>query len=149
MLKRPVPVFFRDITTFGSGFIYGMICISILIWGNTELFMRLFIGAALIHIIIIIIRLIHYKQRPTHITYRNILERIDSSSFPSAHSALGPFLLFNLAALFNNSILTGCIIVLSMLVAYSRVYLKKHFFIDIVAGYSLGVIIYYIITMVI
>ena len=73
----------------------------------------------------------------------SLIEKIDSSSFPSMHAAratvLSLFAYFNLQ--FNLFIF---ILILSLIILYSRIYLKKHYFRDILAGILIGILSFYL-----
>ncbi len=60
-------------------------------------------------------------------------------SFPSGHTATAFTLFLMLAFLIKNNGLKFCCFLIALLVAYSRVYISQHFFIDIVGGSILGV----------
>ena len=62
-------------------------------------------------------------------------------SFPSGHTATAFNLFFMLAILVKNKMLKLALFIIAALVAYSRVYLSQHFFIDIIAGSIIGVVI--------
>lgn len=71
-------------------------------------------------------------------------------SFPSRHTSTATVFFLLLIYSFKNSIknkvLRGCFVFLSflciVLVAISRIYLHKHWLIDVIAGFLLGVFVY-------
>ena len=88
-----------------------------------------------------------------------LIEKIDSSSFPSMHSTRSMILALTIIDLYekinktnitnlhytNNIIILILTITILLSIGLSRIYLKKHYLIDIVAGWILGIIIYTII----
>lgn len=62
------------------------------------------------------------------------------NSFPSGHSATAFALFFGLALLIKNRFMKFILLIIACSVAFSRVYLSQHFFVDIVYGSFIGVI---------
>jgi membrane-associated phospholipid phosphatase len=62
------------------------------------------------------------------------------NSFPSGHSSAAFTLFFCLALITENTKLKLIYFILSLLVAFSRVYLSQHFLVDIYAGSIIGVV---------
>lgn len=97
-----------------------------------------------------IIKYCYYKPRPEPQKYNNRWQKIDASSFPSIHTANSLILAFfgivasGGVALGNNTSLVQQIIVQIILpvfwwlfyltISYSRVVLKKHYWIDLLGG---------------
>ncbi len=61
-------------------------------------------------------------------------------SFPSGHTATAFSIFLTLALITKNHVLKLFCFVIAVLVAYSRVYLSQHFFVDIAAGTVIGVV---------
>jgi len=90
-----------------------------------------------------LIKLIYWKPRPTKKGYRNWKEKIENGAFPSIHSARAAFtslVLFG-ALLQLGPLWPGILVGLAFYfpIAYSRIYLKKHDWIDILFGTLIGV----------
>jgi membrane-associated phospholipid phosphatase len=62
-------------------------------------------------------------------------------SFPSGHTSTAFNVFLMLALISKNQILKFLCFTLAMIVAYSRVYLSQHFFIDIAAGSVIAVVV--------
>ena len=99
------------------------------------------------------IKLLYKKSRPLKKEVNNIkktladiLDNIDSSSFPSIHSLRITLISLVMINLFSNVITLLFFIFLTLSVGISRVILKKHYFIDIIGGYLLGILSYYVIV---
>ena len=133
---------FRDISTFGS-LPFTLLMIIILFFINLSSALIILIGLILIHLTGSLIKLTFYKKRPNKQTYSNFIEKIDAGSFPSIHSARILLIALAIYSLFS-SITTGIIITLVLLVGMSRIYLKKHYLIDVIGGYILGFICWYL-----
>ncbi|MBS3140692.1 phosphatase PAP2 family protein [Candidatus Woesearchaeota archaeon] len=135
--------FFRDISTLGGIFFYGFILIFLLIINQYELFKKLFIALIIVYFFAIILRYFFFKERPVKEKYTNLIEKIDSSSFPSLHA--GRASLYSLFAYYNlNFNLFIFILIISLIILYSRIYLKKHYVKDILAGVLIGILAFYI-----
>ncbi len=101
----------------------------------------LFTGLFLIYFLTFVIRIFYFKNRPKKVRYSNFLEKIDASSFPSVHAARATFLfLFFLTYFIKSLLITFLLLSLCFLVYYSRIFLKKHDYIDVLAGILLGIV---------
>ena len=72
----------------------------------------------------------------------NIIEGVglhERNSFPSGHSATGVACFFYLALISNKTWLKNLLIILGVMVGYSRIYLGQHFVEDVLAGILIGV----------
>ncbi|MEK6818538.1 MAG: phosphatase PAP2 family protein, partial [Nanoarchaeota archaeon] len=107
------------------------------------LFKLTFLSLILIYLITFAIRFIYYKPRPKKQSHKNLLEKLDASSFPSMHSARITLLCLIFTSVYLNlySVLLSALLIL--LVSYSRIYLKKHYFSDLVGGVILGILVYF------
>jgi len=135
--------FFRDISALGSLIFYVLLIIFFFALNNYTSLEKLFVGVILMYLVTIIIRLIYFKNRPDKFTYHNIIEKIDASSFPSLHAARTGFLSVFFAYFFNNFLISVILAVLALGILFSRVYLRKHDFMDVLAGAVLGVLAYF------
>lgn len=130
---------FRDLTSFGGFLFYAILILFFFLSKNFVIALQLFVGILFIYAIIVSIRLFYFKERPKRVYYRNIVEKIDASSFPSIHSARIVFLALVLIYNFDNTLLTNILIALVAIVAcYSRIYLKKHDYADVFGGVIVG-----------
>lgn len=130
----------KDISALGSLIFYLFISFFILILGDKQLFLWLIIGLFFSYILIIIIRTFYHKNRPSKQLYSNLIEKIDASSFPSHHSLRVTMLLCLLSFYYKSIYLAILLLTVSILVFYSRYYLKKHYVSDIIFGLLLGII---------
>ncbi len=130
--------FWKFITFFGSVGIVFLIFLlaalaenhySILLFSLAVLILEDAIGS--------IIKLLFFKPRPIPQKFTNIIQKIDAGSFPSIHSARS-FSLFLISCIFIG--LPYCLMFAAfwILIALSRIYLNKHFWIDILGGMLLS-----------
>ncbi len=83
------------------------------------------------------LRLIYYKDRPRKRTHPTLLDTIDAGSFPSLHAAR----IFFLATLFWKSEFVIGIFAFAFLVAYARIKIEEHTWMDVATGSVIGVIL--------
>ncbi len=134
----------RDLTSLGSIVFYASLSFSVLLLAEFDLFLQLLFGFILTVGIISLIRAVYFRSRPNHRTYKNLLEKIDASSFPSVHAARCIFLALALGNYFQNFYLTSFLILTALAIMYSRIVLKKHDWIDLSVGAVLGIMVYWI-----
>ena len=91
-----------------------------------------------------LIKIILPKTRPNGQKYNNLLEKIDAGSFPSLHSSR--ITIVYLTLFYFGTLLVFKIIFISIipLVMLSRINLKKHFLTDIIGGFVIGLIIWWL-----
>ncbi|MBD3252118.1 phosphatase PAP2 family protein [Candidatus Pacearchaeota archaeon] len=132
---------FEEITFLGGILFYALFSFYFLILGEIKQFSGLILALIFIYSITFFIRLVYYKSRPKKVPYKNLIEKIDSSSFPSLHAARSTLIvLFLIFAIKLSLIFVLLISVPWLLVLYSRIYLKKHYIVDIFGGIILGVL---------
>jgi len=89
------------------------------------------------------IKYIWHKPRPNSQSFADGFEKIDAGSFPSIHAARISFVYSSLGYLhyIQNQSIAAILICFGVIivVGYSRVFLRKHFIEDVLAGYGFGV----------
>jgi membrane-associated phospholipid phosphatase len=139
---------FRDITSFGSLVFYGLLLFFTLSLQEFKLFYVLLFGLLVTFAVIIGIRLVYFKPRPSKQAYKNIIEKIDASSFPSLHAARVMFLALVGIFAYKTIYTTIFLLTLTIIILYSRTHLKKHDWIDLGAGAFLGLLTYWLATLI-
>ena len=140
-LQNYTQIIFRDITSLGSLYIYMIIALIFLFLGDYVLFLRFGFGAVFTFLISVIIRLIYFKERPNKQEYSNLFEKIDAGSFPSIHAARASFMFLILNNYFQNILIAIFLLLIALLVLYSRIYLKKHDIVDVGGGIIIGLVL--------
>jgi membrane-associated phospholipid phosphatase len=142
MFKEKIKkIYIEETTVFGGMLFYLLILLFLIITKNYNNFLILFFSFVLIHFFSISIRLFYFRNRPKKMKYRDIITKLDASSFPSVHSArvtsiaLFFLILYDLGLLINS-----LIILITFSVYYSRFALKKHFISDIIGGIIVGIL---------
>ena len=131
----------QDLKAFGGFPLSAVLIVSSFILGLSAIAWQMVIGLVADVFVVIIIRLLFFRQRPMRQKFSNIVEKVDASSFPSAHSARAGTLAGVLALYFQNPLLSVLFVLLAIGVASLRVVQKKHHVSDVVTGLILGVLI--------
>lgn len=138
----------RDISALGSLFFYALLMILFFALNDYTSLEKLFVGVILMYLVTIIIRLVYFKNRPDKFAYHNVIEKIDAASFPSLHAARTGFLSVFFAYYFDNMLISVILPLLALGILFSRVYLRKHDFMDVLAGAVLGVLAYFAVNLI-
>lgn len=128
----------QDSAGIGGMPVFISIVLIALLLGEKQLAFQLTAGLSLCFIMAILTRLLWHKDRPEPEKYKTLIEKIDAGSFPSIHSARAGLLTVVLGLFFNNNLVWLLLGVLTWLVAWSRVYRKRHYPLDAFAGVLLG-----------
>ena len=142
-IQRQKDDFFRDITSFGSLWFYAIFMIFFLILSDYSSLKVLLSGFILMYFAVIMIRSAYFKNRPIRYNYNTAIEKLDASSFPSLHASRTAFLAVFFIEYFSNTSASALLAVLALTVLYSRTYLKKHDWKDVLAGVVLGILAYF------
>jgi len=140
MVSRLIKEFIEDTSAFGSLSFFLFLIFLFLILGQIKLAIWLTLGLILSFVFIIIIKLIYFKERPQKKEYKNFIEKIEASSFPSLHSWRIVMILVFLSYYYKSEYLVILLGIIAILVFFSRKYLKLHFWIDIIFGALFGLI---------
>jgi membrane-associated phospholipid phosphatase len=132
--------FFEIISFFGNIFFYLIIAI-LFYFIDINLSLKLFIALIIGLIIAFSIRFFYFKKRPDKSKTNTLFLRFYNSSFPSVHAIRAILLSYFFIFYFNYFFLTFIIIIFGLLIMYSRIYLKKHDYIDIIFGGLIGLLI--------
>ena len=130
-------IIWKFISFFGSIYPFIIFNLIVLIF-NKDSALKLFILLVLSLVVAALIRLVYFKQRPDRSRTNNIWLRIYNSSFPSVHAMRAVILSYFLSQI---NIFLSIFWILGFLVCYSRIYLKKHYFSDVVVGAIIGLIL--------
>ncbi len=131
---------FTAITNLGSAVFYTILVIFLLLIGKLKLGIYLALGLIIAYTFVFILRLFYFKERPKKEEYTNLFTKINASSFPSLHTMSSMYTAIVLANEIKKPIITGFFILISLLIGYSRMHLKKHYFIDVLFGLVLGIV---------
>ncbi|MBI2578466.1 MAG: phosphatase PAP2 family protein [Candidatus Aenigmarchaeota archaeon] len=135
--------FMQDITAFGTVYHLAVLIAVLVAFNQNPLAYKLAAGQIIMYFISVPIKIVLFKNRPEKMRHKNIIEKIEASSFPSVHTMRIFFISSVLIPVFNNIATSVILAILSLAVAYSRIYLKRHYYADVIAGAAIGIIIGY------
>ena len=131
---------FWIISLFGTPFFY-IPATAYLLKINFKLAINLILILVSSEIICGAIKYIYPKQRPIPMPNRTFVQKYFAGSFPSVHTArITAFSIAIVSAYANKTLILTAILIITS-VGYSRIYLKKHYFIDVIAGFLIGALI--------
>ena len=139
-VKKYLKEAFTAITSLGSAYFYGILTIFLILINKNQTALHLVIGLAVCYSFVFILRIFYFKERPDKEDYFNFFTRINASSFPSLHTISSVYTATVLASSINKAEVTIFLYLVALLIAYSRMYIKKHYFIDILVGLIIGAI---------
>ncbi len=111
--------------------------------GEIVLSAQLFFTLVVSYALTILIRLVYFKHRPEKRKFTNVVGKVDASSFPSLHAMRASILATLFSLFFNNIFLSIMFFFLAVCVGYARVVQKRHYKIDVLAGFILGIFVAY------
>lgn len=128
--------FIRDLSGLGNPVILILLLFLVTNYNLNTLYYC--VGFLIIELVANAIKLVFFKPRPLEHKYSNIKEKLLAGSFPSIHMArITYFLLY----FFQNNFLNySIILILLLLLGFSRLELKKHFLVDVIGGGFLGLL---------
>jgi len=129
----------RDFTSLGNPLILFVITLSAL--GLSLKSIVIFIFSVGVMLLSGSIKLILYKERPFKEERTSFLRGMNTGSFPSMHTANATFVFLALISIFPfpKNLLY---MILLVIVGLTRLVLKKHYIIDVIAGYFIGMLIF-------
>ena len=146
-VQKKLDDLFRDLTSFGSAGFFALVLLLTLFL-NGSLFIDLLMGFIITLAVVVIIRSIYFKDRPHKQDFHNFIEKIEASSFPSLHSARITFLALTFSYYFSNRFVSVFCILITTLVIYSRIHIKKHDWVDVIAGMILGGLVFWLVSLI-
>jgi len=143
MLKEVI----ADLSALGGVPLYALTALMFLFIDRANVFIFLTLGFVLIYAITSIIRFFWFKRRPDKQKYKTWWQKIDASSFPSLHSARIVLLGLVMYFYFQNLSVLMLAIIAMIGVGYSRIWLNRHDWKDVLGGYILGAAVFFLIGM--
>ena len=87
------------------------------------------------------IKFIYPKERPIPMPRNNFFQKYLAGSFPSVHTARITAFSIAVFSFYTDKIYFLIALLAVACVGYSRIYLRKHYFIDVLAGFLIGTVI--------
>lgn len=131
----------KDIAALGGNPVYFLVGGLFWFFGHPQVTFQLIVSLILCYILTTLFRIVFFRQRPLKQQYKNFLERIDASSFPSLHSMRAAVIAVTIGMFFNQPPVWLLAIIATVSVAITRVLQKRHHKSDVIAGLIIGVVI--------
>lgn len=132
----------RDFTSLANPLI--LIFVPFVVMGLTPSFYTLLLALLVNEVLGSLIKILFPKKRPNGQTYSNLIEKIDAGSFPSLHSSRITLVYLSLFSFSSLVLMKVAFLLIIPIVMLSRVQLKKHFWTDIIGGFIIGVILWWL-----
>jgi membrane-associated phospholipid phosphatase len=138
-------VFFKYVTYLGDGLMFPLLIVPFFFY-NKKQSLKFVIAALLTLLITFVLKKMIFFGVPRPIEFfgadkLHLIEGVKMcywNSFPSGH-AMSAFAVFGSLFLYvKNKVLKNVFVVLTILAAFSRVYLSQHFMLDILVGGAIG-----------
>ena len=138
--KDKLRMLFQAVSIFGTPFFY-IPMTAYFLKTNPNLAIKLVLAIASTEIICGAVKYIYPKARPIPMPSKTLIQKYFAGSFPSVHTAR--ITAFSVTVILSSRdkllILIGLLAIAC--VGYSRIYLKKHYFIDVAAGFGIGAVL--------
>lgn len=129
------------ITALGTAYFYIILLILLTLLEKKQAALHLFTGLVVAYLLVYIIRIFYFKERPEKEEYFNFFTKITASSFPSMHTISSIYAATVLSSMFKVTNLTLFFYIMALLIAYSRIHIKKHHVADVLVGVVIGALI--------
>jgi len=130
----------RDITSLANPLI--LVFVPFIFLGASKAFYLLLLVLLVNEVLASVIKIAFPKKRPDGQTYHTLLEKIDAGSFPSLHASRTSLVYLTLFSNTDNIAMQVVFLLVIVLVILSRILLKKHFWIDVLGGFIIGLLIF-------
>ncbi len=130
-----------DVSALGGLPFYLIIILAFVLLQQFGPVWQLLIGLVVCFALVAGVRSIYIRDRPKAVAYRTWWEKIDAGTAISLHAMRATLLAIVLINFFHDIFLTSFLIVLALLVAFTRVLLKKHYPADVIWGVILGAVV--------
>ncbi len=144
MMKKKTALFqfFYTVSVIGSLPVYLLFLILLWLFDPSWFFLSMAFMLLLTTVVVYLIKWLYPTPRPDHGHRRHkyFWQKVDMSSFPSAHAARGAGL-FTISLFYEFSWLWFATLVFFFLTINARVYLKRHYWKDIIGGLIVGVLL--------
>jgi len=135
---------FVTATYLGDGYLWGGLGFALILFGRSIDRAYVWVGCGITAVNIIVFRLIKVligRLRPMNILPRLRLRMVDGYSFPSGHATTSFGLAWVVARSYPYLTVQVSIYIVAATIAFSRVYVREHYPLDIFGGAVLGSIV--------
>ena len=139
-MKNAPRILFQIISLFGTPFFY-LPATAYLFKIAPRLAINLIFILISTEVICAAIKFIYPKERPVPMPKKTLFQKYLAGSFPSVHTARITAFSAAIAMFYGNVIFILIASLTVICVGYSRIYLKKHYLMDVIAGFLIGAVI--------
>lgn len=141
--KTKYAEYIRDFTAIGNPFLLLLVsfCVLYSLPNFSYNFIILVLAFLINEVICSGIKYFWHKPRPNGQVFESGFEKIDAGSFPSIHASRIALVYLSLSYLHylnGNTLPIPIFLMIIVIVGYSRTFLKKHFWTDVLAGWFFG-----------
>ncbi len=132
---------FVTATYLGDGYLWGGLGLGLILFGHSVDRVNVLIGLAITIVNVAVFRLIKVvigRLRPMNVLPRLRSRIVDGYSFPSGHATTSFGLAWVVARSYPNLAVQVSVYVVAATIAFSRVYVREHYPLDVLGGAILG-----------
>ncbi len=137
LFKKYLDEAFTAVTALGTAYFYTIIIILLILLNYKKTALHLTVGLLILYAMVFAVRIFYFRERPNREKYYGFITRLTASSFPSLHTINSIFTASVLSQIVSRN-LSIFLYIIALLVAYSRVHIKKHYWSDVMAGIVIG-----------
>lgn len=128
---------FSVLTLLGTPFFYAPLCVVFAVF-DFAASVRLAMALAVVEVFCGILKFIYPKERPVPLPRKTFYQRYEAGSFPSVHSARTAAMAVFFSLQYPHWSVAAVGVLALLVVGYSRIFLQKHYLVDVVAGALIG-----------
>ncbi len=137
LFKKYTDEAFNAVTALGTAYFYAILIILLILLNFKKIAFHLAVGLVILYLLVFLIRIFYFRERPNREKYSNFITRLTASSFPSLHTINSIFTASVLSQVVSRN-MSVFLFIIAVLIAYSRIHIKKHHLSDVVAGIIIG-----------
>ncbi|MBI2656176.1 phosphatase PAP2 family protein [Candidatus Woesearchaeota archaeon] len=138
--KEALRNLFWAVSLFGTPFFYVPLA-AYFLKTNSKLAISLIFILIFNEVICGAIKFIYPKDRPVPMPNKTFVQKYIAGSFPSVHTARIAAFSITVIPFYTSKVLVLAALLAIIGVGYSRIYLKKHYLVDVLAGFLIGAIV--------
>jgi undecaprenyl-diphosphatase len=135
---------FLTATYLGDGYLWSGLGLGLILFGTSTDRWNVLIGVGVTIVNVALFRflkLLFARERPEAIVEGLRSRVIDSYSFPSGHATTSFGLAWLVAMTYPSPIIRAAVYFAATMIAFSRIYVREHYLLDVVAGAILGTLV--------
>lgn len=147
-LMRRLEVLWVAATSLGNGYVWGLLGLYLILFGGRADRLNVLVGLGVMMVEVTVFRVfkgLFSRPRPA---LRGRLPRrwfMDTFAFPSGHTTAAFGMAYLVTQLYPQPLTLAAVYSLACAIGISRVYLRDHYLIDVVAGAVLGTIVAHVV----